>query len=88
MDMGAEFEMLEERTSSRTIGIAWTIVHAGLRLICLLTWRRRRESSLYDFVRVVPKLGARAGLFAQTLHTGVIGDCNRQCQFFMHDCGR
>lgn len=69
--------MLGERTGGRTVGIAWTIVHAVLRLICLLAWRRGRESSLHDFVRVVPKLGARTGLSAKALHAGVAGDCSR-----------
>ena len=66
-----------KRTGSWAIRIAWAIIHTDLRFICLHAWGRRRESSLHNFIRVVPEFGAGARLSAKALNTGVTGDCKR-----------
>lgn len=64
-----------ERTRGWAIRISRTFVHADGRRVCLRARGRRCESSLYDFVRVVPEFGACTWLSAKTLAAGVAGDC-------------
>ena len=65
-----------KHTGSWTIRIVRTIVHASCALIYLRARARCHESSLYDFVRIIPKLGRGAGLSAEALASSVARDCN------------
>ena len=63
------------RTRGWAVRIGRTVVRADRRRVRLPARGWRRESSLDDLVRVVPEPGAGAWLSAETLSTGVAGNC-------------